>query len=62
MNIKIFCQGILLEICSFDQWGVELGKGLASNIEAELATNNIVLGHDSSTNGLVNYFKQKRTI
>ncbi|ATC94222.1 glucose-6-phosphate isomerase [Pseudoalteromonas tunicata] len=59
---KIFCQGILLEICSFDQWGVELGKGLASNIEAELATNNIVLGHDSSTNGLVNYFKQKRTI
>ena len=33
---KIFCHGIILQICSFDQWGVELGKGLASKIEAEL--------------------------
>ena len=38
---KIFCQGIILEICSFDQWGVELGKGLASAIEKELKTDKI---------------------
>ncbi|MBE0362381.1 glucose-6-phosphate isomerase [Pseudoalteromonas ulvae UL12] len=57
---KIFCQGILLEICSFDQWGVELGKGLASNIEAQLANHDLTDEHDSSTNNLINYFKQKR--
>ncbi|MBQ4861882.1 glucose-6-phosphate isomerase [Pseudoalteromonas sp. MMG013] len=57
---KIFCQGILLEICSFDQWGVELGKGLASAIEAELTQDNVHHEHDSSTNGLIAYYKQRR--
>lgn len=57
---KIFCQGIILEICSFDQWGVELGKGLASKIEAELLDDSITHPHDSSTNGLMSYYKQRR--
>lgn len=57
---KIFCQGILLEICSFDQWGVELGKGLASNIEQELTQSNVEHQHDSSTSGLIAYYKQSR--
>lgn len=57
---KIFCQGIILEICSFDQWGVELGKGLASKIEAELLDDSITHPHDSSTNGLMTYYKQRR--
>ena len=57
---KIFCQGIILEICSFDQWGVELGKGLASKIEAELLDDNVTHPHDSSTNGLMSYYKQRR--
>lgn len=56
---KIFSQGIILEVCSFDQWGVELGKGLASNIEKELQTD-IVSEHDSSTAGLIAYFKKNR--
>ncbi|MDO7083496.1 glucose-6-phosphate isomerase [Pseudocolwellia sp. AS88] len=55
---KIFTQGILLQICSFDQWGVELGKGLANNIEAELAKNTVSETHDSSTQGLMNYFQE----
>ncbi|PCK31265.1 glucose-6-phosphate isomerase [Pseudoalteromonas piscicida] len=58
---KIFCQGILLDVCSFDQWGVELGKGLASNIEAELTQDEVNNPHDSSTAGLIAYYKQKRT-
>lgn len=58
---KIFCQGIILEICSFDQWGVELGKGLASKIESELTDNSVEYEHDSSTNGLIAYYKQHRT-
>ena len=58
---KIFCQGIILNVCSFDQWGVELGKGLASKIEAELLDDNINHPHDSSTNGLMTYYKQHRT-
>jgi len=58
---KIFCHGILLQICSFDQWGVELGKGLASKIEAELTDDNVVNEHDSSTQGLMAYYKQHRT-
>ncbi|MGO2127643.1 MAG: glucose-6-phosphate isomerase [Pseudoalteromonas prydzensis] len=57
---KIFCQGIILEICSFDQWGVELGKGLASKIEAELLDGSVTHPHDSSTNGLMSYYKQRR--
>jgi glucose-6-phosphate isomerase len=58
---KIFCQGIILEICSFDQWGVELGKGLASKIESELTNERVQYAHDSSTNGLMAYYKQYRT-
>ncbi|KTF17876.1 glucose-6-phosphate isomerase [Pseudoalteromonas sp. H105] len=57
---KIFCQGIILEICSFDQWGVELGKGLASKIEAELLDETVKHTHDSSTQGLMNYYKAHR--
>ncbi|MGO3914692.1 MAG: glucose-6-phosphate isomerase [Pseudoalteromonas sp.] len=57
---KIFCQGIILEICSFDQWGVELGKGLASKIEAELFDDNISNAHDSSTDGLIAHYKANR--
>jgi glucose-6-phosphate isomerase len=58
---KIFCQGIILEICSFDQWGVELGKGLAAKIEAELVDDTVTHQHDSSTTGLMAYYKQHRT-
>lgn len=57
---KIFCQGIILDICSFDQWGVELGKGLASKIEAELFDENIANAHDSSTDGLIAHYKANR--
>jgi glucose-6-phosphate isomerase len=57
---KIFCQGIILDICSFDQWGVELGKGLASKIEAELVDENVTNNHDSSTAGLIAFYKKNR--
>ncbi|MCO4799982.1 MAG: glucose-6-phosphate isomerase [Colwelliaceae bacterium] len=57
---KIFTQGILLQICSFDQWGVELGKGLANNIQAELSKNTINESHDSSTKGLMHYFQESK--
>lgn len=54
---KIFVQGIVWDINSFDQWGVELGKQLAKAIEPELATADKVTSHDSSTNGLINFIK-----
>ena len=54
---KIFCQGIILEVCSFDQWGVELGKGLANNIHKDILCKEQVNTHDSSTNALINYYK-----
>jgi glucose-6-phosphate isomerase len=54
---KIFVQGAIWNINSFDQWGVELGKKLAGAILAELADEREVRGHDSSTNGLINYYK-----
>ncbi|MBA6417731.1 glucose-6-phosphate isomerase, partial [Colwellia sp. 6M3] len=54
---KIFVQGIILQICSFDQWGVELGKGLANNIQAELSSGNLNNQHDSSTIGLINFYQ-----
>jgi glucose-6-phosphate isomerase len=57
---KIFAQGILLQICSFDQWGVELGKGLANNIEVELTENKISDHHDSSTKGLMHYYQTSK--
>lgn len=57
---KIFVQGILFNIFSFDQWGVELGKQLANRILPELAGDEKVASHDSSTNGLINQFKAWR--
>ncbi|MGB7994926.1 MAG: glucose-6-phosphate isomerase [Photobacterium halotolerans] len=57
---KIFTQGVIWNIYSFDQWGVELGKQLANQILPELADNAPVSSHDSSTNGLINTFKQWR--
>lgn len=57
---KIFVQGIIWNINSFDQWGVELGKQLASGILQELDNNDQVDTHDSSTNGLINYYLRQR--
>jgi glucose-6-phosphate isomerase len=57
---KIFVQGVVWNINSFDQWGVELGKQLAKKIEPELKGSEPVTSHDSSTNGLINYYKQRR--
>ena len=57
---KIFVQGVIWNIFSFDQFGVELGKVLAGKILAELGGENPVNTHDSSTNGLMNYYKAKK--
>ncbi len=57
---KIFTQGIIWNINSFDQWGVELGKQLANAILPKLEGTAEVTGHDSSTNGLINYYKANR--
>ena len=57
---KIFVQGVIMNIFSFDQWGVELGKQLAGKILPELANNDQISSHDSSTNGLINFFKEVR--
>lgn len=57
---KIFVQGVIFNIYSFDQWGVELGKQLANRILPELADDAKVESHDSSTNGLINQFKAWR--
>ncbi|GAA5648506.1 glucose-6-phosphate isomerase [Vibrio proteolyticus] len=57
---KIFVQGMIWNIFSFDQWGVELGKQLANNILPELADDAAICSHDSSTNGLINAFKAYR--
>ena len=57
---KIFVQGIIWNIYSFDQWGVELGKQLANAILPELKSDEPVTGHDSSTNGLINAYKAMR--
>ena len=57
---KIFTQGVIWNIFSFDQWGVELGKQLANKILPELGNDATVKGHDSSTNGLINQFKNWR--
>ncbi|WP_406547302.1 glucose-6-phosphate isomerase [Succinimonas sp.] len=57
---KIFVQGVILNIFSFDQWGVELGKQLAGKILPELQNTEEVSSHDSSTNGLINFFKAVR--
>ena len=57
---KIFVQGAVWNIYSFDQWGVELGKQLANRILPELKDREAVTGHDSSTNGLINVYKSMR--
>ncbi len=57
---KIFVQGVIWDIFSFDQFGVELGKVLAGKILPELENNEVVKTHDSSTNGLINYYKEER--
>ncbi len=57
---KIFVQGVIWNIFSFDQWGVELGKQLAKKILTELGDDKQVDSHDSSTNGLINTFKEMR--
>lgn len=57
---KIFVQGAIWNIYSFDQWGVELGKQLAKGILPELQNDAIIESHDASTNGLINAFKQMR--
>ncbi|MDH3599211.1 MAG: glucose-6-phosphate isomerase [Candidatus Tectomicrobia bacterium] len=57
---KIFTQGVIWNINSFDQWGVELGKQLAEVILPELDGPHEVTGHDASTNGLLNYYKTHR--
>jgi glucose-6-phosphate isomerase len=57
---KIFVQGIIWNIYSFDQWGVELGKQLAGKILPELKDDAEVSSHDSSTNGLINQYKAWR--
>lgn len=59
-EMKIFTQGAVWNINSFDQWGVELGKALAKAILPELEGDAEVTSHDSSTNGLINYFKANR--
>ncbi|WP_148051971.1 glucose-6-phosphate isomerase [Atlantibacter hermannii] len=57
---KIFTQGAILNIFTFDQWGVELGKQLANRILPELNDNSEINSHDSSTNGLINRYKSWR--
>jgi len=55
---KIFTQGIIWNIFSFDQWGVQLGKAMANNILPELSSGSNNSEHDSSTNNLIKYFKK----
>lgn len=56
---KIFTQGAIWNINSYDQWGVELGKQLAKKILPELESSGVVSSHDASTSGLINYYKKK---
>jgi glucose-6-phosphate isomerase len=57
---KIFVQGVIWNIFSFDQWGVELGKQLAKNVLPELENDEKITSHDSSTNGLINAWKEMK--
>lgn len=57
---KIYVQGIIWNVNSFDQWGVELGKQLAKSILSELRDGSEVSAHDSSTNGLINYYLKEK--
>jgi len=58
---KIFVLGVIWDICSFDQWGVELGKTLAKRILPELKENRVSDRHDDSTRQLIHYFNQQRS-
>lgn len=58
---KIFVQGAIWNIFSFDQWGVELGKALAKKILPELTSTEEIIAHDASTNGLINHFKRLKS-
>lgn len=57
---KVFVQGVIWDVNSYDQWGVELGKKLAKEIYPELDINTKAEAHDSSTNGLINYYNSNR--
>ena len=57
---KIFVQGVIWNVFSFDQWGVELGKQLANKVLPELENNDTISSHDASTNGLINAYKACR--
>jgi glucose-6-phosphate isomerase len=57
---KIFVQGVIWNIFSFDQWGVQLGKQLANGILPQLGDDRRVTNHDASTNGLINTLKEMR--
>ena len=57
---KVFVQGVIWNIFSFDQWGVELGKQLAKKILPELGDDKDLTSHDSSTKGLINVFREMR--
>ena len=57
---KVFVQSVIWNINPFDQWGVELGKQLTGKILDELKDETLITSHDSSTNGLINYFKENR--
>lgn len=59
---KIFTQGVIWNVFSFDQWGVELGKVLAKKILPELTSKEEITSHDSSTNGLINEFKRLKSV
>ena len=59
---KVFVQGVIWQINSFDQWGVELGKALGNDIFSKLANTNIPLDMDGSTKGLINICRQRRSI
>ncbi len=54
---KVFVQGVIWNLNSFDQWGVELGKKLANEILDDLVSDKLCSKHDSSTEGLINYFR-----
>lgn len=58
---KVFVQGVIWNINSFDQWGVELGKQLVPTILKQLSDSSVVTDHDTSTNGLINHYKQRRS-
>ena len=57
---KIFTQGVIWNIYSFDQWGVELGKQLANKILPELKSADKITSHDASTNGLIEFYKRNK--